>query len=136
MNWKLVTVILISLILLIACYLTLDLQIANVALFKKVQDHSKEPISSTTLYTKKIQIDLQEDNFKNLKIPEDHVAYYFPTECPDYKLGFYIVDKEYRENNKGDDLERYYIPEEKHLIIVKKDHIWTKEPNFTFWKNI
>jgi hypothetical protein len=77
----------------------------------------------------------KEEDFKNdfkkirsqLKIPDDHIAYYFPDECPSYKLEFYIIDIE-------NGLEKYYVPEQNHLIVVSKDHRWTKEPEFIFWR--
>jgi hypothetical protein len=121
MNWKLVTVVLVSLILLVICYLTLDLQKYFVS--KKVQ----EPVHDLAV-VKKIKIDIpKEEDLRKIKIPEDHIAYYFPSECPSYKQEFFLIDTE-------EGLEKYYVPEEKHMIIVKKDHRWTKEPDFVHWK--
>jgi hypothetical protein len=130
-NWKLLTVILISLILLIVCYLSFDLR----GYFSvKNQEPKEQPDSVQT--SKKIKMVIQkEEEFKNIRIPDNHVAYYFYEECPDYKLGYFIVDKEKRTDENEEGLERYHVPEQYHLIIVQKDHIWTKEPNFKYWKS-
>jgi hypothetical protein len=121
MNWKLITVILISLILLVVCYLTLDLQ-------KHFQIKRNEQIQSEFFTNKKIKLDIQkEEDLKKFNIPDGHIIYYFPDKCPDYKSEFFLID-----NENG--LDKYYIPEEKHIILVKKDHRWTKQPDFIYWK--
>ncbi len=128
MNWKLVTVILISLILLIASYLTLvstaDFQ--KYFITKKIQ--VQEPNYNFTIH-QKIKIDIpKEEDFKVLKIPENYVGYYFFDKCPEYKQEFFLIDL----TEEG--LEKYHIPEQGYLIIVKKEHKWTKEPDFAYWK--
>lgn len=131
MNWKLTVVVLISLILLVVCYLTIS--VPNYFTFKK--EIQKEPVHDKV--TRKFKIDfLKEEDFKNFfRAPEGatlrgqtHIAYYFPGPCPYYKLEYFLVDL----TDEG--LETYHVPEEGYLIIVKKDHKWTKEPDFTYWK--
>ena len=56
------------------------------------------------------------------------VLYYFPVECPDYAKNMLIIVQE-------GNLDRYFVPEMETLIVVKKNHKWTKEPSFIFWKN-
>jgi len=126
MNWKLITIILVSLILLIVCYLTLicPLDIQKYFTNKKIQEKDKP-----TYVLKKMKIDIpNEEYLKNIKLPENHIAYYFFSKCPEYKQEYFLVDHTVK------DLEKYHVPEQGHLIIVKKDHKWTKEPNFEYWK--
>jgi hypothetical protein len=122
-NWKLITVFLISLIIIVICHLSLDIQ----KYFPKKEKEQSEPELFEN--AKKIKLELNEDDFKKIKAPDDSVLYYFPNKCPDYKQGFFLVSI---ENN----LEKYYVPEEHHLILIKKDHKWTKEPdNLIYWKS-
>ncbi len=124
MNWKLVTVILVSLILLVVCYLTLDFQKYFVTKKQLVQ----EPV--TVFNTQKIRTDVtKEEDLKNIKLPDGHIGYYFFAECPSYKQEYFIVDL----TEEG--LDKYHVPEQGYLIIVKKDHKWTKEPNFVYWRS-
>jgi hypothetical protein len=128
MNWKLVTVVLISLILLVVCYLTLDFQ-RYFTLYsgtKKIPVH--EPM--TVFNSHKIKTDIaNEEDFKNIKLPDGYVGYYFFGECPSYKQEYFLIDL----TDEG--LEKYHVPQQGHLVIVKKDHWWSKEPNFTYWKS-
>jgi len=124
MNWKLITVVLVSFILLIACYLSLYQ--TNFVIGGKSSE--KELVHNFDT-VKKIKINFQnEEDFKKFHIPDGHTGYYFPTTCPSYKLEYFIVDKD-------EHLERYHVPEEGYLIIVKKEHLWTKEPDFTYWRS-
>ena len=122
MNWKLVTVVIISFILIVTCYLTLDMQ----KYFITKKDSLKEP--ELDLNTKKIKINIsKEEDLKKIKIPDNHVIYYFPSKCPNYKEEFFLT-----ETDEG--LDKYYVPEEGYVIIIKKDHKWTKDPDFVYWK--
>jgi len=138
MNWKLVTVMLISLILLIVCYMSLDLDKSKYQLI--VKRYLKYPAGEVNQveYTdlsfgdsRKIKVDSQliqkEDDLKKLKIPDDHVVYYFPGKCPSYKQDIFLISTE-------DGLDKYYVPEEYHLVLVQKTNRWSKEPDFTYWK--
>jgi len=133
MNWKLVTVVLISLILLVVCYLTLDFQKYSDSLPKYFNLSSKKiPVQepTTVFNSRKIKIDFtKEEDFKNVKLPDGHVGYYFFEECPSYKQEYFLIDF----TDEG--LEKYHVPEQGHLLVVKKDHKWSKEPNFTYWKS-
>ena len=137
MYWKLIAGVLISLILLVVCYLILDAQKyikylpGNVSA-KIIQEPEHKPVG---LSQGKFKIDFsKEEDFKNgfkklklqLKLTDDYVAYYFPIKCPDYRLEIYLLEVE-------NGLEKYYVPEEGHLIVIKKDHVWTKEPDFLYW---
>lgn len=139
MYWRLVAVVLISLVLLVVCYLTLDRGEGVQRYFKYGQKNTEISVEHKPvgLTQNKFKMSFQkEEDFKNainriktqLGLPDDYIAYYFPVKCPDYKLEFYIMDIEYG-------LEKYYVPEEGHLILVGKDHIWTKEPDFVYWKS-
>jgi hypothetical protein len=128
-TWKLVAVALLSLILLITCYLTLDIQrYISFPLLEKEELGQPKNYDELFMRFKKIKIDIQtEDDFKKINIPDEHTLYYFPSICPDYKQGVFITSIE-------NGLSKYYVPEENHLILVKKDHIWTKQPDFNYWK--
>ncbi len=132
LNWKLVTVMLISLILLVVCYLTLDLDKSKYVKYfpGREKEKEKESDNSYELFenSKKVKTDIQkEEDLKKIKIPDNYIVYYFPVKCPDYKQEFFLVS-----NEEG--LEKYYLPEENHLILIKKEHKWTKDPNFVYWK--
>lgn len=76
----------------------------------------------------KVNIYLDKEEFENMKIPENKVAYYFPEECPSYKNNVFLY-------TKINGLDKYYIPEQHYLIIINKDHTWTNNPDkLVFWK--
>ena len=82
-------------------------------------------------YHKIKNVDLTPENFKKIKMKDDMILYYFPTECPDYTKDIFV----HVITSKS--LDRYLLPEEKTLIIVKKDHKWTKEPiGFIYWSTV
>ena len=145
MNWKLIAVVLTSLILLIVCYLTVVSPFSDVKKYF-VNHEQKEPIYDFKI-VKKIKISFsKEEEFLNFVSVKDfvsntndftnvneqsneYIAYYFPEGCPSYKLGYLLVDT----NEEGRD--NYYVPEDGYLIIVNKEHRWTKEPSFKYWKS-
>jgi len=138
-NWKLFTVIFMSLVLLILCYFTLDCLTLSDN-FQQLKYQHQPHQHQHQLYhedndkvenkTRKVKILIdKEDDLKGITIPSDYVVYYFPEKCPDYKSGYFLIDL-------SNDLEKYYIPEDNHLIIINKNHIWTKEPDFLYWKYI
>lgn len=122
-NWKLAVVVIVSLFLLTICYLTVNLQ-ANLQI-KKETEYDFET-KTPDQFKKFIGVQREED-LKKIKIPENHVIYFFPEKCPDYKSDCFLV-------NTVGGLDKYYLPEENYIIIIKKDHKWTKEPNFIYWK--
>jgi hypothetical protein len=138
MNWKLIVVVFTSLILFIVCYLILVSSLSEVKNYfinKKIQ----EPILDFKI-NRKIKINFSKedefisfinDDFKKVnQLSNEYIAYYFPEGCPSYKSGYFLIDK----NEEGQ--ENYYVPEDGYLVIVNKDHQWTKEPSFEYWTNI
>jgi len=127
MNWKFVAVILISFIILLVCYFFL---IPTPTPSKKPRGEKYQEKKLISGKLKILDPIPDEETFKNivkdikLQNPDyqDHIAYYFPNECPSYKLEYFIIDS-----------KKYYVPEEGYLIFVKKDHKWTKEPNFPYF---
>lgn len=142
MYWKLVTVLLIAVILLVMCYITLDMQ--KYLRYLPGKEKEKEKDNENPI-TGKVNVFFQnEDEFINTvkKMKIDKVVYYFPVKCPDYKMEYFLIDT--YENLEEDTLsspssdkiilEKYYVPEEGSMIIVKKDHKWSKYPDFLYWK--
>jgi hypothetical protein len=153
MNWKLVAVILISLILLAVCYLTIVYPLSTPSIVKNYfkKEEQKEPKHDLKTVRKlKIPFSKEED-FKNWctnynvfvngtkeftsitdKQNDRHTVYYFQDGCPGYKLGYFLVDTD----DEGH--ENYHVPEDGYVIIVNKEHKWTKDtkelPNFSYWK--
>lgn len=142
MNWKLLVIIFAALILLVVCYILL----MNPSLYKDKFSGGGggggDSIDTNVLNvpheipndtSRKFKINISnEEEFKTIaekiKVLEGSTFYYFPEVCPSYRSEYYLIDK----NDKM--LERYYLPEEKHLIIVGPDHKWTKPPDFVHWK--
>lgn len=137
MKWKLIAVISISLILLFICYLTIINPLPEGLIKKYFKNENQNQIqiqseNQIIQESKKIKIDFSnQENFNNfIKDNIDHNyynGYYFPEECPSYKLEYFLI-----ENNENN--ENYYVPEKGYMIIIKKEHTWTKEPTFTYWK--
>lgn len=76
----------------------------------------------------KVGVLLNKDEFDGLVVPEGKSLYYFPEECPDYKEEIYLHIKE-------NDLDKYYIPEKNYLVLLNKQHSWTKKPDkIVMWK--
>jgi hypothetical protein len=119
--WKLGVILSVSLIVLIVLYFNMNRKI----------DY-KEKIEEISLKPGKIKMKIQkEEEMNKIIIPDEHIVYYFHSECPGYKEDILIVEKNHIDN---EEIENYYLPEEGHAIIVKKNHVWSKEPNFKFWK--
>ena len=158
MNWKLIAVVLISLLLLAVCYLTIVYPLPTPSIvknyFKKEQKEQKEPVHDPKAIRKiKMAFSKEEDftnwctnyihnvfvngtnEFTSINDKQKHngyTVYYFPEGCPNYKLGYFLVDTD------NDGHENYHVPEDKHVIIINKEHRWTKDtreiPNFNYWK--
>jgi len=132
MNWKLFSIItVISIIITISLYIKID--VIN-SLYSKLNTQTiqkEEGIANKIVLgneTKKIPYEnLTREEFDDIIIPEDMVLYYFPEECPDFTKGIYI-------SIIVNDLEKYYIPENNNFLLVKKEHKWTKDPNFVLWR--
>jgi len=148
MNWKLIAVVSISLILLVVCYLTIVSPLPDVKKYfinVKKTEEQKETTSYRGLKKIKINFSKEEDfikfingnvrndfirntnDFTVTKVDNELVAYYFPEGSPSYKSEYFLIDTD-------DNKENYHVPEDGYLIIVKKDHKWTKDPDFTYWK--
>lgn len=135
MNWRLLTIILISIIMLITSYLT----IVSPVLYPLNIFNSNSNSNSINEYANINLNDIKKINIKFNSKDEfikflshhnylnNHTAYYFFDDCPNYKLDFLLVDTVNGLNN-------YYLPEKGYLIILSKQHSWIKEPNFNFWK--
>jgi hypothetical protein len=130
-NWKLVAIILISVIIAIIIGYSqwnkengLQVSIPEKKIEDLVMSHSFPNKD------KKIKHHIQnQEDFKKIKIPENMILYYFPGECPHYTKEIFLY-----VTSEG--LDKYFVPEEKTLILVKKDHKWTNEPNgFLFWQS-
>ena len=128
-NWKLIAVVSISLILLILCYLTIVSTPDIKKYFNNYNLNKTDGMNYVQQSKTKIRINFskEEDFIKFVGNLDNEVAYYFPEGCPSYKSEYYLVDF-------NDNKENYHVPEDGYLIIVKKDHKWTKEPNFLYWK--
>lgn len=78
--------------------------------------------------TYKVFLDITKEEFDNIKISENKVLYYFPEVCPSYKEDIFL-------HTKINGLDKYYIPERKYLIVINKNHTWTKNPDkLVYWK--
>jgi hypothetical protein len=145
MNWKLIAVVLISLILLVICYLTIVSPLSTPSIVKNYfvgKNHERS--QEEPLHIKKFKINFsKEEEFTNWCTNFVHVfvggtneftkngrvVYYFPEGCPNYKQGYFLVDTD----DEGH--ENYHVPEDGYVIIVNKDHKWTKDPTFSYWKS-
>lgn len=125
-NWNIIFVVFTSIFLLITCYTMLEIK-----KFKSKEVHVTECTVEQKLEKfKKIKSDISSlEELNKIIVPQDHIIYYFPSKCPDYKQEFYLISVE-------NGLDRYYVPEEKHLIIVNKNHHWNKKPDFDYWTSI
>lgn len=113
MRWKLTIVVIMLILVTFFCYIAIDI--------------TPNTISIQQEYQNKTKIKMTPEEFNNYPVPGGYVAYYFYTTCPDYKEKYYIIEKE-------GSLNKYYLPEENYALIVKKDHEWTKVPNFAHHK--
>jgi len=126
-NWKLI-IILITLLIILLTYLFGYFGSPQWSKDQIITPH----IDTTSIVinenvSKKIRQEItNQEEFKKIKVPDNMTLYYFPGECPDYTKDIFIYI-----NSGG--LDRYFVPEEKTLILVKKDHKWTSSINFLYW---
>jgi len=77
---------------------------------------------------KKLKVYIDQEQFNQVEIPECTVLYYFPEDCPTFK-----DDKFIKVTKNG--LENFYLPEKNCLLLIPKEHVWTKEPGLLkYWK--
>ncbi len=133
LNWKIIFITSITVIIVIICY-----KLHERGNLKQVFTNGSVIMNSDTdlginLDTEndiKIKINklLTFEEFKKISINPNMNLYYFHSDCPGYKEDILISTK-----NNG--LDKFYVPERNFLILVKKDHQWTKEPKGEyFWK--
>jgi len=120
--WKLGIILSVTIIVLIVLYFNMRRETGKV---EKIEEE-------IVLKPGKIKMKLsKEEEINKMIIPNEHVVYYFHSECPGYKEDILIIEKDHIGN---EEIENYYLPEEGYIIVVKKNHMWSKEPDFKFWK--
>lgn len=67
------------------------------------------------------------ENLESTKINNDQMAYYFPEDCPGYKEEYFLRDNE---------TDKYYVPQKNRIIVVSKNHTWTKQPTFKYLSKV
>jgi len=121
-NWKLIAIILISVILIIIGYSQWPV---NHIIKESTIDYNM--FINETMSKKINNFVISEEELKKIKVPENMMIYYFPGDCPHYTQDMFI-------HIVSNGLDKYFVPETKSLILVKKDHKWTNEPkDFVFW---
>jgi hypothetical protein len=125
--WKIILIL--SIIVLTVMFFIFN-EKHNMAYITK-SDENFEIIQNITNFeglSYKVNILLSNEEFDNIIVPEDMSLYYFPEECPSYKEDTFLITKE-------NDLDKYYIPEKNYLVLLNKQHTWTKKPDkIVMWK--
>ena len=119
---------LIILIIVIIILISIYIYSTNYSTVTKKDVFHKKDIILHDFSNKKIKKHLTEEEFYNIKLPDSVLLYYFPEACPKITSSNILI--QFNENG----YDKYFVPEEKTLIVVNINHKWNKKPSgFIFW---